>query len=160
MLFRCLCRLSHGSQSRGKFVMASWRMSCANYIVPRSSAPQNLNLILTRPSPLVPNHGIRHVLGIGSLTAFSYMTSRSGKSTENALSTTSTPGRESMSSMAMPDGMSGIGSMSASSAPVPIMHSSCGTCSFVRQRKSWSTSIPITPSTMLALSLQTAIPLA
>lgn len=91
--------------------------------------------------------------------AFLFMTTRFGKSTENALSTTSTPGPESMSSMALPDGMSGIGSMSASSAPVPIMHFSCGTCSFARQRKSWSTSIPIIPFTMPALSLQIATPL-
>lgn len=129
----------------------------------RTSAPQNVNLIFTRP----PRHSFGLVritvvgtcLAVASLTASLYMITRYGKSIENALLTTSTPDRESTSSMALPDGMSAIESMSASFAPVPIMRSSCGTCSFVRQRKSWSTSIPITLSTMPAHSLQTATPL-
>lgn len=156
------CRLSHGSLVRKIVHGTLWRdvMWYGMQIVPR---PRK-TLTLFSPAPchsfgLVRITAVGTCLAIASLTAFLYMTTRYGKSIENELSTTSTPGRESMSSMALPDGMSAIESMCASCAPVPIMHSSCGTCSFVRQRKSWSTSIPTILSTMPAHSLQTATPL-
>ena len=55
---------------------------------------------------------------------------RSGKSIANEPSITSIPATESTLSMDMPAGTSSIGSTSESSAPVPTMPSSCGTCSF------------------------------
>lgn len=64
-----------------------WRMSCGIPIVPR---PRK-TLTLFSPAPPLsffwssPNHGSRHVPGNDSLTAFLYMATRYGKSTENAL---------------------------------------------------------------------------
>ena len=84
---------------------------------------------------------------------------RFGKSTENELSITSTLETEFMSSMALPVGTSATGSMSESSAPVPIMLFSCAICLFDPQERSLRASILTTPSTMQALSPPTDTPL-
>lgn len=84
---------------------------------------------------------------------------RSGRLTENVLSTTSTPGTESMSLTAMLAGMSVTESECASSAPELTMPCSCVTCLSALLARSSSTSTLTMSSTTPVPSLPTDSPL-